>query len=78
MSVDIKNRNGELFQICLTVPDPIETAKGCVEDGGAMFGKCMNFRGESGEGPVTLYLRDPWGNVIQLLNMSLEMLLANR
>jgi len=57
----------------VTSPDPEETLKLAVAEGGKQLGETVAM------GPVetALYLSDPWGNVIEVLTCSYESLLAN-
>ncbi|KAK5115007.1 hypothetical protein LTR85_010045 [Meristemomyces frigidus] len=67
-------QRGGVFHFCLTVPEPQAVCDAVCKDGAAQIGEMIH--GYDGEGG--LYLRDPWGNVIELLSCSYEQLLANR
>lgn len=63
------NHSG-FFHVCVTDPDPDQLADRAVTAGGKRIGKTVD---PSGTGAVKcLYLADPWGNVVEVLNMSFE------
>lgn len=55
------------FHICVTDPDPDSLAARVVEAGGRRIGETTNI---PQIGMTSLYLCDPWGNVVEVLNMS--------
>lgn len=67
-------QRGGVYHFCLTVPEPQAVCDAACKDGAAQIGGSIDlYDGEQG-----LYLRDPWGNVIELLSCSYEQLLVNR
>ncbi|KAF2743524.1 hypothetical protein M011DRAFT_471279 [Sporormia fimetaria CBS 119925] len=62
------------FHIAVTAPDVEEACKRAVENGGKQIGETVTV----GDDERTLYVSDPWGNVVEVLSCSFEALLANR
>jgi hypothetical protein len=70
---DFEYTRAGFFHIAVTTPDPDATAKQVVENGGKQIGETVSMYGET-----ALYVQDPWGNVIECLSCSFEMLMGNR
>ncbi|OJD29516.1 glyoxalase [Diplodia corticola] len=63
------NRGG-FFHICVTDPDPDAVARTFIAEGGKQIGKTVD---PSGNGDIkTLYLADPWGNVVEVVDVNFE------
>ncbi|KAL2864267.1 Glyoxalase/Bleomycin resistance protein/Dihydroxybiphenyl dioxygenase [Aspergillus lucknowensis] len=58
------------FHVCVTDPDPEARAQKVVEAGGRRLGKMVKLAG----GTECLYVADPWGNVVEILDTSFERL----
>lgn len=67
-------QRGGVFHIGFTAPDPGAVGKRAVEDGAVQIGETVDLV----DGETALYLRDPWGLVIEVLSCSYEQLLGNR
>jgi predicted enzyme related to lactoylglutathione lyase len=67
------NRGG-WYHIAITVPDVRAAAKQAVELGGTQHGKI----GDIGEGKSAAYVSDPWGNVIELLDIGFVELMQRK
>jgi catechol 2,3-dioxygenase-like lactoylglutathione lyase family enzyme len=70
---DFEYARGGFFHIAITVPDPDETAKKVIANGGKQIGETVGMYGEK-----ALYIADPWGNVVECLSCSFEQLMGNR
>ncbi|KAK7423565.1 hypothetical protein QQX98_001023 [Neonectria punicea] len=57
------------FHVCVTDSDPDALASRVEEAGGRRIGKTMD---PLGTGVKCLYLADPWGNVMEVLNVGFE------
>jgi predicted enzyme related to lactoylglutathione lyase len=68
-SPDVYTRGGS-FHFCLTVADPEAVSTEAVRLGG----KLVNNLTEVAPGEKCQYVQDPWGNVIELLSCSHQML----
>ena len=73
-SLEEQYQRGGYFHIGVTAPDPDAVAKECCEDGATRVGETIM----AYDGETALYLRDPWGNVVEVLSCSFEQLLGNR
>ena len=73
-SLEEQYQRGGVFHVCVTAADPDTLADQACEDGAIRVGETISM----GDGNSALYLRDPWGNVIEVLSCSLEQLMANR
>ena len=67
-------QRGGLFHIAITAPDPDGVADRACADGATRVGETVTLY----DGDKALYLRDPWGNVVEILSCSFEQLMANR
>ena len=67
-------QRGGFFHIAVTAPDPDAVADAACQDGAKRIGETITMY----DGDKTLYLRDPWGNIVELLSCSFEQLMANR
>lgn len=70
---DFEYSKAGFFHIAVTSPDPEETLKRAVAEGGKQVGEAVAM----GPTEKALYLMDPWGNVVEVLSCSFESLLAN-
>lgn len=70
----VQYRRGGVFHFCVTHPEPAKLAAEACEDGARQIGELV----ELGEGQTALYLRDPWGCVVEVLSCGYEQLMANR
>lgn len=67
-------QRGGFFHIAVTAPDPDAVAEAACQDGAVRIGETLTMY----DGDKTLYIRDPWGNVVEVLSCSFEQLMANR
>lgn len=63
------NRGG-FFHVCVTDHEPEKLASNVVEAGGTRVGEMVRLV----DGVKCLYVADPWGNVVEVLNTSFERL----
>ncbi|RBA11816.1 hypothetical protein FPRO05_14204 [Fusarium proliferatum] len=66
-------KRGGVFHVAVTVPCVEDMVAKVEEAGGALIGKMLNVFGYK-----AAYVKDPWGNVIEFLECSFEMLMGNR
>lgn len=66
-------QRGGVFHIAITAPDPEGVAERACEDGAARIGETIDVA----PGEKALYLRDPWGMVIEVLSANYERLLSS-
>ncbi|KAJ4357498.1 uncharacterized protein N0V89_002074 [Didymosphaeria variabile] len=62
------------FHIAVTEPDVEGAIKRVLENGGEQLGETVSMGAED----QAAYVRDPWGNVVELLSCSFEHLMANK
>lgn len=62
------------FHIAVTSPDVEAAVKRVLENGGDQVGETVSMGLED----QAAYVRDPWGNVVELLSCSFEHLMANK
>ena len=67
-------RHGGVFHIGVTVAAPDAVAEQACADGAMRVGETLTMM----DGEKALYIRDPWGLVLELLTCNFETLLANR
>ena len=67
-------QRGGLFHIGVTIPDPDALAKVLCEDGAVQVGETL----QMWDGETALYLRDPWGMIVELMSGGYEQVMANR
>lgn len=67
-------QRGGYFHIGVTAPDPEAVAEKACQDGASRVGETVTMY----DGEKALYIRDPWGNCIEILSCSFEQLLGNR
>jgi catechol 2,3-dioxygenase-like lactoylglutathione lyase family enzyme len=65
---------GGYFHMGITDPDPVALLAKAVSLGAKQIGETVSMY----EGEQALYLKDPWGNVIEVLSCSFEQLMGNR
>lgn len=65
------NRVG-FFHICITDPDPDMLVKKIVSAGGKQVGGFMDYTRYGLAGQNGIYTQDPWGNVVEIMSISLE------
>ncbi|OAL39673.1 hypothetical protein AYO20_01070 [Fonsecaea nubica] len=65
---------GGVFHFCFTVANVEETARRAIESGGKNVGVLV----EPAEGEQAFFVQDPWGNVIELLSCSFDVLFLKR
>ena len=58
----------------VTCPDPDAVAEAACNDGAVRVGETATVY----DGEKALYIRDPWGNIVEVLSCSFDQLLANR
>jgi len=73
-SLEQQYRRGGYFHLGITAPDPEAVAEKACEDGAVQIGETVDLY----DGDKALYLRDPWGNVVEILSCSYEQLMGNR
>ena len=64
---------GGFFHIAVTAPDPAALLEKVVKAGGRQIGETIDVYEDS-----ALYFQDPWGNVVEVVSCSFEMLMGNR
>lgn len=62
---------GGFFHVCVTDADPDALAEKVVAAGGTRIGETVD---PTGLGVKCLYVADPWGNVVEILDISFERL----
>lgn len=65
---------GGLFHFAITVPDVRALAARAVDNGGSLICDPV----EMGAGEEALYIADPWGNVIECMSCSFELLVGQQ
>jgi hypothetical protein len=60
------------FHICITDPDPASLVRKVISDGGKQVGNYMNYSRHGFQGHQGVYMQDPWGNVIEVMSLSIE------
>ena len=73
-SLEEQYHRGGFFLIAVTAPDPAAVAEAACKDGASRVGETITMY----DGDKTLYLRDPWGNIVEVLSCSFEQLMGNR
>lgn len=73
-SLEEQYQRGGYFHIGVTAPDPEAVAERACQDGAARVGETITMY----DGEKALYIRDPWGNVVEVLSCSFEQLMGNR
>ncbi|KAL6918963.1 hypothetical protein ACHAPO_009244 [Fusarium lateritium] len=66
-------KRGGVFHIAVTVPSVADMIAKVENAGGELVGTKLNVFGYS-----VAYVKDPWGNIIEFLECSFEMLMGNR
>ncbi|KAK5051035.1 hypothetical protein LTR84_003594 [Exophiala bonariae] len=61
-----------IFHICVTDPNPGPLVKKIVENGGKKVGGAMDYSRYGLAGQSGVYTQDPWGNVVEVMSISLE------
>ncbi|PVH71906.1 hypothetical protein DL98DRAFT_87906 [Cadophora sp. DSE1049] len=61
-----------VFHICVTDPDPVSLLAKIERDGGKRVGGWMDYSRYGLAGHRGLYMQDPWGNVIEVMSLSIE------
>lgn len=70
--VEFDFKRAGFFHICVTDPDPAALVKKLVGEGGKQIGDWMDYRYFGHDGHKGVYTRDPWGNVIEIMSISIE------
>lgn len=73
-SLQQQYQKGGVFHVAVTAPDPDAVAKRACEDGAMMVGEAISPR----EGERTVYVRDPWGLVVEIVSINFEHLVTYR
>lgn len=60
------------FHICVTDPDPEKLLKKVLSDGGKQIGNWMDYSRYGLYGHKGVYMQDPWGNVVEVMSISIE------
>lgn len=68
--VDFEYNRGGFFHICVTDSEPGVLADKVVSNGGSRQGSLVKLVG----GVECVYVKDPWGNVVEILGTSFERL----
>ncbi|KAJ9143791.1 hypothetical protein NKR23_g6396 [Pleurostoma richardsiae] len=63
-------RRGGFFHVCVTDPDPDALVARILRGGGAKIGATVTLVG----GVTCVYVRDPWGHVVEILDASFDRL----
>lgn len=66
--IDFEYNRGGFFHLCITDAEPGALAERIVSSGGSRVGKPAIVGG----GAACVYVKDPWGNVLEVLNTSFE------
>lgn len=66
--VDFEYNRGGFFHLCVTDPQPETLVERIVSTGGSRIGKPAIV----GEGATCIYAKDPWGNVLEVIDTSFE------
>ena len=61
-----------VFHICVTDPDPEALLERVVGAGGKQIGGWMDYSRYGLVGHKGVYLQDPWGNVVEVMSISIE------
>jgi hypothetical protein len=64
-----------IFHICVTNPDPDALAERVAKEGGKRIGQAID---PLGKGSRAVYCADPWGNVIEVLDVSFEVIATHK
>lgn len=67
-------QRGGVFHVAVTAPDPEAVARRACEDGAVQIGETVTV----GDDERAVYLRDPWGIVMEVLSCSYDQLMANQ
>lgn len=67
---DFEYNRGGFFHACVTDSNPEQLAARVAKEGGSRVGTTVGL----GAGITCLYVKDPWGNVIEILDTSFERL----
>lgn len=68
-AVDFEYNRGGFFHICVTDENPGSLAERVVQAGGKRQGEGVRVAGGHA---VCHYVKDPWGNVVEILDMSFD------
>lgn len=68
-SVDFEYNRSGFFHICVTDPDPDALADKVVREGGTRQGITVKVAGGAA---TCAYVKDPWGNVVEILDSSFD------
>ena len=71
-SLENQYQRGGYFHLGVTSPDPDAVAKEACKDGAVQIGETITMY----DGERALYLRDPWGCVVEVLSCSFEQLMV--
>lgn len=66
---DFEYNRGGFFHICVTDENPVALAERIVQAGGGRIGTAVRVAGGAA---VCQYVKDPWGNVVEILDMSFD------
>jgi catechol 2,3-dioxygenase-like lactoylglutathione lyase family enzyme len=69
---DFEFTRAGVFHICVTDRNPEILAKKIVDEGGKTLGGLMDYSSFGLEGHRGIYTQDPWGNVVEIMSLSLE------
>ncbi|KAM5354067.1 hypothetical protein ACJ41O_000717 [Fusarium nematophilum] len=67
-TVDFEYNRGGFFHVCVTDPDPDALADKVVRSGGSRQGDTVRVGG----GVTCVYVKDPWGNVVEIMDSSFD------
>lgn len=70
---DFEYNKAGFFHIAVTTPDIEEAVQRVKDSGGRQVGETVSM----GKEEKAAYVSDPWGNVVELVTCSFEVLLAN-
>lgn len=68
-SLDFEYNHGGFFHICVTDDNPGALAERVIQAGGKRQGDAVR---AAGGAAVCQYVRDPWGSVVEILDMSFD------
>lgn len=71
-AVDFEYSRGGFFHVCVTDPHPAALVEKVVGAGGSRVGEGVTLTG----GVSCVYVKDPWGNVLEVLDVSFDRMSA--
>jgi hypothetical protein len=69
---DFEFARAGVFHICVTDRNPEQLLEKVVAEGGKAVGDWMDYSRYGLEGQKGIYTQDPWGNVVEIMSLSLD------